>query len=271
MAIVVVGTNDYWESESYDRETMDLPGSQDELVARVIEANPRTVVVVNSGAPVSLPFAGRAAALLQCWFAGQELGNALADVLCGDAEPGGRLPVTFPERIEHTPAFGNFPGEASQVRYGEGLLMGYRWYEARHLPVRFPFGHGLSYTSFRTGPVRTSGSRLSHGATLTVEVDVGNTGARAGSEVVQLYVAPPGGGALVPGGRLRPRKQLKGFAKVHLAPGQTATVRLELPRARFCVLRRAGRGLGGPARPPDQLRIGASSHGAAPQQSRLVR
>jgi beta-glucosidase len=233
VAIVVVGTNDYWESESYDRETMDLPGAQEELVERVIEANPRTVVVVNSGAPVSLPFADRAAALLQCWFAGQELGNALADVLFGDADPGGRLPVTFPERIEHTPAFGNFPAEASQVRYGEGLLMGYRWYEARHLPVRFPFGHGMSYTSFRIGPVRTSGSRLGHGASLTVEVDIANTGTRAGSEVVQLYVAPPGGGVPVPGRRLRPVKQLKGFAKVHLAPGQATTVHLELAERAF--------------------------------------
>jgi beta-glucosidase len=233
VAIVVVGTNDYWESEGVDRETMDLPGAQSELVERVIAANPRSVVVVNSGAPVSLPFADDAAALVQCWFGGQELGNALADVLVGDADPAGRLPVTLPERIEHTPAFGNFPGESGQVRYGEGLLMGYRWYEARHLPVRFPFGHGLSYTSFQIKAVRTSASRLVRDGVLSVDVDVVNTGKRPGSEVVQLYVAPPGGGTAPPGGRLRPAKQLKGFAKVRLGPGEATTVRLELSARSF--------------------------------------
>jgi beta-glucosidase len=231
ITIFVVGTNAYWETEGRDRETMDLPGSQVELVEKVLAANARTVVIVNSGAPVSLPFAGKAAALLQCWFAGQELGNALAAVLFGDADPGGRLPLTIPERLEHAPAFGNFPAESSSVRYGEGLLMGYRWYEARHLPVLFPFGHGLSYTTFEYGRPRTSARRLPAGGRLEVEVDVTNTGSRPGTEVVQLYVAPPGRTA--PGSRLRPPKQLKGFAKVRLQPGEMATVRLELVERAF--------------------------------------
>jgi beta-glucosidase len=233
VAILVVGTNDYVESESYDRTSMDLPGDQVELVEQVLQSNPTSVVVLNTGAPVTLPFASRAGALLQCWFGGQELANSLVDVLLGDADPGGRLPLTIPERIEHAPAFGNFPAESSVVRYGEGLLVGYRWYEARHLPVLFPFGHGLSYTTMRLGPVRASAAELPRGGKLTVEVDVENTGRRAGSEVVQLYVAPPGAGTLVPGGRFRAVKALKGFAKVHLSPGETATVTIELNERSF--------------------------------------
>ena len=212
---------------------MDLPGRQEALVDAVVAANPRTVVVVNAGAPVSLPFAARAASVVQCWFGGQELANALVDVLVGDAEPGGRLPVSLPERIEYTPAFGRFPSEASQVHYGEGLLVGYRWYEARRLPVKFPFGHGLSYTTTEIGPVRLSQSELGPGGALSVEVDVKNVGSRPGSEVVQVYVAAPGGGDLKPGGRLREVKSLKGFVKVRLAPGQSATVSVELNERSF--------------------------------------
>ncbi|HMK98499.1 MAG TPA: glycoside hydrolase family 3 C-terminal domain-containing protein, partial [Acidimicrobiales bacterium] len=233
LAVVVVGTNPFWESEGYDRENMDLPGRQAELVERVLDANPRTVVVLNSGAPVSLPFARRAPAMLQCWFGGQELANALADVLLGAVDPGGRLPVTFPERLEHTPAFGLFPAESSSVRYGEGLLVGYRWYQARHLPVLFPFGHGLSYTAIAVTSARLTSAVLAPGGRLSVDVDVENPGPRAGSEVVQLYVAPPGGGQLVPGGRLRPVKSLKAFAKAHLAPGDKATLKLELNERSF--------------------------------------
>ena len=153
--IVMVGTNDDWETEGEDRVSMDLPGRQDELVARAVAANPNTVVVVNTGSPVTMDWADDAPAIVQAWFGGQEMGNALADVLFGDAEPGGRLPTTFPVRLEHNPSYGNFPGEFGELRYGEGVLMGYRWYEARQLPTRFPFGHGLSYSTFAIG--RTDG------------------------------------------------------------------------------------------------------------------
>ncbi len=126
------------------------------------------------------------------WFGGQETGHGVVDVLIGAADPGGRLPTTIPERLEHNPSFGNFPAENGAIRYGEGLLVGYRWYEARHLPTRFPFGHGLSYTTFSLGAPRLSSStllaRASGESTLEVEVDVTNTGARRGSEVVQCYV-----------------------------------------------------------------------------------
>lgn len=218
-AIVIVGTNDDWETEGHDRELLALPGTQDELVRQVCAAQPRTAVVVNAGSPVALPWAGDAPAVLDVWFGGQEMADALVDVLFGDTDPGGRLATTFPRCIEHTPAFGNFPGEAGEVRYGEGVLMGYRWYEARRLPVQFAFGHGLSYTTFEIGPPTVDGD--------TVRVPVTNTGGRAGSEVVQLYVEP------VAPTVVRPPKELKAFAKVHLEPGASATVELALDDRAF--------------------------------------
>ncbi len=190
-AVVVVGTNDDWETEGDDRAELGLPGAQDELVRRVVAANPRTVVVVNAGragrAAWADDVAARSSSLVRRPGDGSRAGRRRS---LGDAEPCGRLPTTFPRRIEDTPAFGNFPGENGQVRYAEGVLMGYRWYDARRMPVRFPFGHGLSYTTFALGPPRLSASGARPGRQLSVEVDVTNTGARAGSEVVQLYVAP---------------------------------------------------------------------------------
>ena len=226
-AVVIVGTNDDWESEGRDRDSMDLPGAQDELVERVIAANPRTVVVVNAGSPVTMDWADRAPAVLDIWFGGQEMADGLADVLTGAAEPGGRLPTTFPVRLEHNPSFGNFPGENGEVRYGEGVLIGYRWYEARRLGTRFAFGHGLSYTTFALGEPRLSASELAPGGTLTLAVDVTNTGGRRGAEVVQCYVAPQDPRLV------RPPKELKAFAKVWLDAGETATVELELDARAF--------------------------------------
>jgi beta-glucosidase len=225
--ILLVGTNGDWESEGQDREEMDLPGDQDALVTQVVAANPNTVVIVNTGSPVTMGWASEAPAILQSWFGGQEMANALVDVLVGASEPAGRLPTTFPIRLEHNPSYGNFPGENGQIRYGEGVLVGYRWYEARRLPVRFPFGHGLSYTTFTIGEPRPSSSELLSGATLAIDVPVTNSGHRRGAEVVQCYVAP-----LSPR-VVRPPKELKAFAKVWLDPGQTATVRLELDDRAF--------------------------------------
>jgi beta-glucosidase len=222
--IVMVGTNDDWESEGEDRTSMDLPGRQDELVARAIAANPNSVVVVNTGSPVTMDWADDARAIVQAWFGGQEMGGALTDVLFGDAEPGGRLPTTFPVRLEDNPSYGNFPGEFGELRYGEGLLLGYRWYDARHLPTRFPFGHGLSYTTFaiETPTVDTAGDAV------TVRVLVTNTGDRRGTEVVQCYVAAP-----TPSTIMRPPQELKAFAKVTLEPGATTTVGLTLDARAF--------------------------------------
>lgn len=227
VAVVVVGTNDDWETEGEDRTSLALPGDQDALVAAVLDANPRTIVVVNAGAPVLMPFADDAPAILLSWLGGQEMADALVDVLTGEVDPGGRLPTTFPRRIEHTPSYGTFPGDNGQVPYAESILMGYRWYDSRHLPVLFPFGHGQSYTSFDVdSPVPVSAS-VTVGTPVTVDVPVTNTGDHRGSHVVQCYVRPHTS-------RLtRPDKELKAFTKVTLDPGASTTVTLTLDERAF--------------------------------------
>ncbi|HEY8060346.1 MAG TPA: glycoside hydrolase family 3 C-terminal domain-containing protein, partial [Acidimicrobiales bacterium] len=179
VTLVFVGTSGDWETEGRDRSSFGLPGGQDELVRRVAAANPRTVVVVNAAATVDLPWADEVAAVLQCWFGGQEMAAGVADVLVGGADPGGRLPTTIPVRIEHNPAHDNFPGENGELRYGEGLFMGYRGYEHRAVEPRFAFGHGLGYTTFAIGAPKLSSSMFRAGDTLTVSVPVTNTGDRA--------------------------------------------------------------------------------------------
>ena len=222
-AVVIVGSNAEWESEGGDRDSIELPNQQDELVERVLDANPNTVVVLNCGAPMTLPWLDRAAAVLLAWYPGQEAGEAIADVLIGDAEPGGRMPTTWAKREQDTPAFLNYPGEAGVVRYGEGIFVGYRGYDARGIEPMIPFGHGGSYTTFEWGPAEVIGD----GTQRTVTVPVTNTGHRRGSEVVQVYVAPP------PGGVPRPPKELAGFAKLTLNPGETATATIELNERSF--------------------------------------
>ena len=226
VAIVVVGTGPTVESEGFDRTALALPGRQEELVRRVRAVNPRTIVVVNSGSPVAMPWLDEVPATLQCWFAGQEMAPALADILLGAAEPGGRMPISCPARIEDNAAFGNFPGSAGEVRYGEGLLVGYRWHEARAIPAAVPFGHGLSYAQFEwSASLDTARTRA--GTAVTVSVTVRNCGQRAGSDVVQVYVAPP------PGPLPRAPKELRGFAKVHLEPGEARQVDIVLDARAF--------------------------------------
>ena len=225
VAVVVVGTNEDYETEGRDRPDMTLPDKQDELVRAVCRANPNTVVVINAASPVEMDWDDDAGAVLQCWFGGQELASALADVLTGAAEPGGRLPTSIPLRLEHSPAYGNFPGEAGQVRYGEGLLMGYRHYDTRDLPVRYRFGHGLSYTSFALAEPQIT--QRGRGGDLELAVKVTNTGARNGSAVVQAYVEPPAGPLF------RPRRELRAFARVDLEPGEVGTAILEFDDRSF--------------------------------------
>lgn len=216
VAIVVVGTNDEWESEGGDRKKMDLPGEQDALVAAVAAVNPNTVVVLNTGSPVPMPWLDDVAAVVQVWFGGQEIGEGVADVLTGAAEPSGRLPVTFPKRLADTPAFLSHPGEGGKARYDEGLFFGHRWYDARGIAPLFPFGHGLGY-----GDVRYGDARFVDGG---VEVDVTNDGSRPTAETVQVYVSLP------EATRRRPVRQLAGFAKVDIAPGATVTAKVALHR-----------------------------------------
>ena len=196
IAVVVVGSNDEWESEGGDRADMVLPGDQDELVRRVAEANPRTVVVHNSGSPMTMPWVDDVAAVVQAWYPGQEGGNAVADVLVGDVDPSGRMPTTWPKRLEDTPAYSWYPGEDGHVKYGEGRLLGHRWYLEQEIEPQWWFGHGLSYTTFAWGETTATASAAT--------VVVTNTGDRTGTEVVQAYVDRPDG------------RVFAGFAKVTL-------------------------------------------------------
>jgi beta-glucosidase len=165
--------------------------------------------------------------VLQCWFGGEQMAAGIASVLTGEADPGGRLPTTLPVHLEHNPSHDNFPGENGELRYGEGLFMGYRGYEHRRIEPRFPFGHGLSYTTFEIGEPSVSADSFRPGGNLTVSVPVTNTGQRSGSDVVQLYVAP------MSPRLVRPAKELKAFAKVRLGPGESTTVSLELDDRSF--------------------------------------
>ena len=239
VAVVVVGTNAEWETEGEDRTTMDLPGDQDELIRRVAAANPRTIVVVNAGSPVTMPWADEVAAIMQVWFPGEEFGEALADVLFGVAEPGGRLPVTIPYHLADTPAFEHHPGRDGRAVYAEGLLIGHRWYDAQGIAPRFPFGHGLGYTTWSLGNASLGDASLGAvslgnaslgdaSGDVEVVVPVHNTGGRSGSTVVQCYVEP----ALhTPG---RPVRTLQAFARVHADAGDTTSATLRLPARAFC-------------------------------------
>jgi beta-glucosidase len=226
-AIVVVGTDSDWETEGQDRADMHLPGAQGDLIRAVAEANPRTIVVVNAGSPIDMRgWIERAPAVLQGWFAGQEWGNALADLLFGDESPSGRLPLTMPMRLEDNPAYINYPGENGHVRYGEGIFVGYRYYDHKDVAPLFPFGHGLAYTQFRYDNLRLEQDSVAPGESLAFSVDATNTGDRAAQEVVQVYVHD------VEARLARPPQELKAFRKVALAPGQKETVRFTLePRA----------------------------------------
>lgn len=227
VAVVVVGLDAEWESEGRDRESMALPGRQDELVRAVIEANPRTVVVVNAGSPVTMDWAPSAPALLQLWYPGHEGGNALADVLFGEVDASGRLPTTFPMRIEDNPTHTTYPGENGQVVYGEGVFVGYRYYDHKRIEPLFPFGFGLSYSHFEFAKLELSAERLAVGQALDVTLELSNAGDRRGTEVVQLYVHD------VKSRWLRPEQELKAFAKVALDAGETRSLEFQLDERAF--------------------------------------
>ncbi|WP_337059464.1 glycoside hydrolase family 3 C-terminal domain-containing protein [Kineococcus sp. G2] len=224
VAVVFLGLPPRYESEGYDRDHMDLPTAQVELLRRVAAANAKVVVVLSNGSAVTVePWQQQVPALLETWLLGQAGGGAVADLLTGAVNPSGRLAETIPVRHSDNPTVGNFPGENGHVRYGEGLLIGYRWYDAHALPVAYPFGHGLSYTTFAYSDltVRPAGD----GAEVTVTVT--NTGAVAGTETVQVYVRDPEASAY------RPEQELKGFARLTLAPGESGTATIALDRRAF--------------------------------------
>jgi beta-glucosidase len=224
VALLFVGLNGDWESEGFDRPDMELPGEQVALIAQVAAANPNTVVVLQSGSPVRMPWLDRVAGVIEAWYPGQECGNAIADVLFGAVNPSGKLPQTFPQRLEDNPAYINYPGENGRVRYGEGIFVGYRYYEKKRVEPLFPFGFGLSYTSFAYDNLRLSADAIGPDERLAVSIDVRNTGQRAGQEIVQLYIRDTASSLS------RPEKELKRFAKVALQPGETKTVSLTIDR-----------------------------------------
>jgi beta-glucosidase len=219
-ALIFAGYPDFYETEGLDRPDMDLGGSQDALIRAVAAANPNTIVVLNAGAPVAMPWADEVAGIVLAYYPGMENGNAVARVLLGEVNPSGKLPVTLPVRLEDTPAFVNYPG-GKEVRYGEGIFVGYRHYDARDVTPLFPFGHGLSYTTFAYRGLRVPKTAKA-GKPVRVSVTVQNTGDRPGQEVVQLYVRDVA--ARVP----RPPKELKRFAKISLQGGESQAVSFEL-------------------------------------------
>jgi beta-glucosidase len=223
VALLYVALPPHKESEGYDRADLDLTEQQVALIQAVAKAQPKTVVVLNSGAPVAMSaWIDTVPAVLEGWMMGQAGGGALADLLFGRVSPCGKLAETFPRKLCDTPAYLNWPGGAGKVQYGEGLFIGYRYYDAKELPVLFPFGHGLSYTAFAYSNPQVSATTFRDVEGLTVTVDVTNTGDVAGKEVVQVYVHDRASGLV------RPEKELKGFAKVALQPGETKSVAIKL-------------------------------------------
>jgi beta-glucosidase len=211
------------ESEGYDRTDLDLTAQQVGLIQAVAKAQPKTAVVLNNGAPVAMSaWIDAVPAVLEGWMMGQAGGGALADVLFGQVNPCGKLAETFPLKLSDTPAYLNWPGGAGKVQYGEGLFIGYRYYDAKEMPVLFPLGHGLSYTTFAYSNPQVSAKTFRDVDGLTVTVDVTNTGDVAGKEIVQVYVHDRASGLV------RPEKELKGFAKVALQPGETKSVAIKL-------------------------------------------
>jgi beta-glucosidase len=224
-AIIFTGLTDEYESEGFDRKTMDLPAGQTELIQKVAKANPNTIVVLNNGAPVSMSsWIDKVPAVIEAYYPGQEGGNAIANILFGDVNPSGKLPDTFPVQYEDNPALINYPGEAGKVLYGEGIYVGYRYYDAKKVEPLFPFGHGLSYTSFKYSNLKVTPAKVKPEGKITVTVDVKNTGKRPGKEVVQLYIHD------VAAKVARPPQELKAFTKVSLEPGEAQTVMFALDK-----------------------------------------
>lgn len=216
--IICAGLNADWETEGTDRASMKLPGYLDRLIAEVADANPNTAVVMQTGTPEEMPWLGKTPAVVQAWYGGNETGNAIADVLFGDYNPSGKLSLSFPKKLQDVPSFLNFKAEAGRTLYGEDVYVGYRYYEFAEREVNFPFGHGLSYTTFSFSDL----SIQSADGKLTATLQIKNTGSVKGAEVAQLYIKPKQAAKIN-----RPVKELKGFAKVELEAGESKTVTIE--------------------------------------------
>lgn len=226
-AVIFAGLPDAFESEGFDREHMAMPSCQNELIRRVSQVQPNTVVVLHNGSPVEMPWAGQVKGILEAYLGGQAVGGAVCDILFGRVNPSGKLPETFPLRLEDNPSYLSYIGEGDMVEYREGIFVGYRYYDKKKMDVLFPFGHGLSYTTFAYGNLRTDKEQMKDTDVMKVSVDVTNTGKMTGKEVVQLYVADKESTVI------RPVKELKDFVKVELEPGETKTVTFTLDKRAF--------------------------------------
>ncbi len=227
VAVVFAGLPDSYESEGYDRTHLRMPMGQEMLIEAVAAANPNTVVVLHNGSAIEMPWIGKVKGVLEAYLGGQAVGRAEIRILYGMANPSGRLAESFPMRLEDTPCYLDFGGEDDEVRYSEGVFVGYRYYDKKKMAVRYPFGYGLSYTSFAYSNLQVSAESIDDTEKLTVTVDVTNTGDRAGKEAVQLYVRN------APASVFRPVRELKGVEKVELAPGETKTVTFRLCKRAF--------------------------------------
>ena len=227
VAVVFAGLPASYESEGFDRSHMDMPAAHNELIRRVCQVQPRTVVVLSGGAPVAMPWLEQAPAVLNLYLGGEASGSAAVDLLYGDVNPSGKLAETYPLSLEDTPCYGNFAAHGLTSEYREGLFVGYRYYDSAQKPVCFPFGFGMSYTSFAYHDLQLSRSALREGEGLSLQVTITNTGRRAGAESFQVYVRAPQGPAY------RPEKELKGFGKVFLEPGESKTVTVQLDSRAF--------------------------------------
>mgnify|MGYP005774403389 FL=1 len=227
VAVIFAGLPDAFESEGYDRSHMRMPECQNTLISEIAKVQENVVVVLHNGSPVEMPWADEVKGILEAYLGGQAVGQAEVDVLFGKANPCGKLAETIPYKLADNPSYLNFPGDGQTVAYNEGVFVGYRYYDTKEMPVRYPFGYGLSYTTFEYSDLQLSADKIKDTDTLKVTLKVKNTGDRAGKEIVQLYVADKTGAAC------RPVKELKNFVKVELQPQEEKTVEMELDKRSF--------------------------------------
>ena len=227
VAVIFAGLPDSFESEGYDRSHMRMPDCQNELIAKVAAVQPNTIVVLHNGSPVEMPWVDQVKGIVEAYLGGQAVGGAVCDILFGKVNPSAKLPESFPKKLEDNPSYLSYIGEGDMVEYREGIFVGYRYYDKKKMDVLFPFGYGLSYTTFAYSNLRLDKKEMKDTDTVTVSVDVTNTGDRTGKEIVQLYVADRESTVI------RPEKELRDFAKVELAPGETKTVSFTLGKRAF--------------------------------------
>ncbi|MFA9375977.1 MAG: glycoside hydrolase family 3 C-terminal domain-containing protein [Lachnotalea sp.] len=225
--VVCAGLPDLFESEGYDRTHMNLPECQNKLIEEILKVQKNVIVVLHNGSPIEIPWVNKVNAIVEAYLGGEGIGEAIVQILYGKANPSGKLAESFPLKIQDNPSYLNFPGTGKKVFYKEGVFVGYRYYDTKKMDVLFPFGFGLSYTTFELSNYKVSNHDIKESDTVTVSVDVKNIGAMAGKEVVQLYVRDNTGAAI------RPEKELKGFEAVALKPGEIKTVSIELNKRSF--------------------------------------